>query len=461
MSLPPGRDRQLKVQLYTPHAGQMVLHSCKKRFRIMSCGRRFGKTLAGTNEISKFALEHAHSLCWWVAPTYRQTEIAFDLLAEALRPVCAKEPNRSKLRIDLINGSIVECRSAERYENMRGDGPDFVVIDEASKVPRAAWFEVIRPALADKQGQAIIISTPWGRDWFWELYMLGQNEDDPEYWSKSFPTSANPFIPEGEIENARRTLPKRVFEQEFEAIFHDDAATVFRGISECAVGSFKEPDPMHSYVIGWDIAKYTDYSVLTCMDMQTQEVVAWDRFNGIEYKAQIPRVKEMADLYNNAHVLMDSTGVGDPVLEEARDYGIDIEGYYLTNASKAAIIDRLVVAIEKQQVLFPPIEVLLNELKAFSYELTKSRNIVYSAPEGTHDDTVISFALAVYGARMGGPIPMAVTRSQAVPDPTKPQAIETNDPFIQARQQQMGLTLNKLRSVAQEALKELSGWGIG
>lgn len=441
----PYEDRKLKIQLYTPHAGQMVLHNCEKRFRIMACGRRFGKTLAGTNELSKFALEHPHTLCWWVAPTYRQTEIAFDLMQEALRPVCAKDPNRSKLRIELQNGSIIECRSAERYENMRGDGPDFVVIDEASKVPRAAWFEVIRPALSDKLGKAIIISTPWGRDWFWELFMLGQNPDDPEYWSRSFPTSANPFIPQSEIDEARRTLPLHIFEQEFEAIFHDDAATVFRGIADCSGGDFKEPDPMHGYVIGWDIAKHSDYSVITCMDVQTQEVVAWDRFTGLAYKQQIPIVNELSMRYNSAHIIMDATGVGDAVLEEAITQGLDIEGYYLTNASKAVLVERLALAIEKKQVTFPFIEVLINELKAFTYEITKSRNIVYNAPEGMHDDTVISLALAVYGARLGGPIPMLVSKRVEIPDPTKPDMIETDNAVIQKRQEVMAATLNNLR----------------
>ena len=207
--------KKLEIQLYTPHAGQMLLHNSTARFKVMACGRRFGKTLAASNELSKNALEHSSTLNWWVAPTYRQTEIAFEIMAEALAPVLAKPANRSKMRLDLINRSIIECRSAERYENMRGDGPSFVVFDEASKCPKAAWTEVVRPALADKQGKAIFISTPWGRDWFYELFMRGQDDAYPEWWSKSFPTTANPFVPESEIEEARRTLPSWVVEQEF------------------------------------------------------------------------------------------------------------------------------------------------------------------------------------------------------------------------------------------------------
>src|ERR1051326_8253357 len=303
--------KPLEVQLYTPHQGQILLHESTARFRVMACGRRFGKTLAASNELSKNALENPSTLNWWVAPTYRQTEIAFEIMAEALKPVLAKPANRSKMRLDIINNSVIECRSAERYENMRGDGPSFVVFDEASKCPKAAWTEVVRPALADKQGKAIFISTPWGRDWFWELFNRGQDPDFPEWWSHSFPTTSNPFVPASEVEEARLTLPYHVYAQEFLAEFLDDAATVFRGINECAIGQFKEPQLGHAYVLGWDPAKYQDYSVFTVVDCNTREVVAFERFNGIEYHRQIDEhLVPLVRKYNEAHVIMDITGVG-------------------------------------------------------------------------------------------------------------------------------------------------------
>ena len=424
----------------------MVLHRCKKRFRVMACGRRFGKTLAATNEESKNAMEVPHSLNWWVAPTYRQAEIAFQLMADALQPVLKTKPNHSRLRMELINDSIVECRSAERYENMRGDGPNFVVIDEASKVPRAAWYEVIRPALTDTKGGAIIISTPWGRDWFWECYMLGQSADHPDWWSHSFPTLANPFIDPKEVEEMELTLSRRVFEQEFLAVFHEDAATVFRNVDACAIGEYKEPDPLHSYVIGWDVAKYADFSVLACLDAETHEMVAFDRFNGIEYRAQLPRVAYMAEMYNNAHVVMDATGVGDPVMEEAKAYGLDVEGYVFSTPSKKELIDRLVVAIEKEQIHYPAIPELLNELKAFSYQITPSRNIIYSAPEGMHDDTVMALALACYGARQGLSVPMAFSslKREGVLPP-KITDLKEDESWLLTRQDNMARNLRFLQ----------------
>lgn len=463
------QSKQMEVQLYTPHDGQMVLHNSQARFRVMACGRRFGKTLAATNELSKNALECPSTLNWWVAPTYRQTEIAFEIMAEALKPVLTKPANRSRMRLDLVNNSVIECRSAERYENMRGDGPSFVVFDEASKIPKAAWTEVVRPALADKQGKAIFISTPWGRDWFWELYMRGQDKEFPDWWSKSFPTTANPFVPVAEVEEARKTLPWHVFAQEFLAEFLDDAATVFRGVDRCAIGSFKEPQIGHHYIIGWDAAKYQDYSVFTVMDCNTQEVVSFDRFNGIEYNLQIDEhLVPLVRKYNDAHVIMDVTGVGDPLMEEVRKREIGVEGFYFTNTSKKELIDRTVVAIEHGYISYPPIPELLNELKAFSYEITRSKNIVYSAPEGEHDDCVISLCLAVHGAKIGAPIAFSTSTARDVEKAVleaalTPQVHKVDDAFIMHRQQLMAKSLAMLGQSAPMHGVEIekdSGWGI-
>lgn len=464
-------QQAIKVQLYTPHSGQMALHDCMARFRVMACGRRFGKTLAATNELAKKSLQKASSLNWWIAPTYRQTEIAFELLVNALQPVLKKEANRSKMRLDLINGSVIECRSAERYENMRGDGPSFAVFDEASKCPRAAWYEVVRPALMDNEGGAIFISTPWGHDWFWELFMRGQDtERYPDWWSQSFPTSSNPFIPAADIEEARLTTPQAIFEQEYLAVFNDDASSVFRSVDHnVREGWFKEPVLGHFYAVGWDVAKYQDYSVFTVIDCNARDVVYWKRFNGMGYPAQIdnhlvPIIKK----YNDAHVVMDITGVGDSVLDAVRERDLDVEGFYFTNSSKKQLIDAAVIAIEQGNLTYPKIQIMIDELKAYSYDYTASHNVVYSAPEGQHDDAVISLALAIHGAKLGGHIPllsslrseMRVHEEQIV----IPKEQRVDDAVLAERQRLMAKSLrfvgSSMRYQTVSTIDHGSEWGV-
>lgn len=437
----------MTVQLYAPHAGQWRVHQAleKHRFVTAVCGRRFGKTLCGDNELIKHACHTPYSVNWWVAPSYRQAETPFEQAARACYHLLARKPNETKLKLTLKNGATAEYRSADNYENLRGDGPNFIVIDEARKIRRAAWEDVLRPAIADHQSQVLFITTPQGHDWVYGLYAKGQDVLEPQYASLQLPTAANPFIPREEIEHARRTLPDRTFRQEFLAEFIDDAG-VFRNVSACIGGVLAPPVLDHTYVLGWDIAKYQDFSVMTVIDVQLRRVVAWKRLNLIEYPIQLAHVIAISRLYNDAAVIMDSTGVGDPLFDFLRAAGITVEGYYLTNASKNKLIDELVVAIEHVHVQFPDIPELVSELNIFSYKITEARNIVYSAPDGEHDDCVFSLALAVHGIGSNLDIAIVGRATRASTQQDLPRAWETKDEAVERRQVQAAHVLQQLRT---------------
>lgn len=435
----------MTVELYAPHRGQMRIHKALETHRFVTavCGRRFGKTLCGDNELIKHACAVPYSVNWWVAPSYRQAETPFEQAARACYHLLARKPNETKLKLTLKNGAIAEFRSADNYENLRGDGPNFIVVDEARKIRRQAWEDVLRPAIADHESQVLFITTPQGHDWVYGLYANGQDPLQGEYASLQLPTSANPFIPRREIEHARRTLPDRTFRQEFLAEFIDDAG-VFRNVNACIGGVLAPPVLDHTYVLGWDIAKYQDFSVMTVIDVNLRRVVAWKRLNLIEYPLQIAHVATLAHLYNDAAVIMDSTGVGDPIFDMLRQLGMTVEGYYLTNASKNKLIDELVVAIEHVHVQFPNIPELVNELNIFSYKITEARNIVYSAPDGMHDDCVFSLALAVHG--IGSNLDIAIAGRSRRADEEAPRAWETKDEVIERRQAQAAHVLQQLRT---------------
>lgn len=394
---------RINVKLYKPHDGQKLFHQSpnideRTRFRIVVCGRRFGKTLACANEIVQFALEKNNSVCWWVAPTYQQSMIAYRMVENAIIKTGLIVDNlKSEKRILLKNKSSINFKSADNFDALRGEGVDFLIIDEAAMIDREAWEQAIRPTLSDKNGKALIVSTPKGRNWFYELFMRGQDELYPDYKSFNLPTSANPFIPESEIEEVRKSLPIDVFRQEYEAQFLDDSAGVFRNVKNCIRGQFEEFNQNKQYFIGWDIAKTQDFSVVVVMD-NNSHVVAFDRFNQIDYTLQIQRVCNLANRYR-AKVLMDSTGAGDPVLEQLKSRGIMVEGYHLSNQSKQQLIEHLAVGIEQSLLSYPPIDVLINELMIYQYEMTRAGNIRYNAPNGFHDDCVIALGLAYWQSK--------------------------------------------------------------
>jgi len=379
---------------YDPHPAQLQLHNSKARFRVCSTGRRWGKTLACSYEIVKNALEKPGSLNWWVAPVYNQSIIAYRLLSNAAQGVISQDL-RSLRRLELKTGSAIEFKSADNYNALRGVCIDMLVIDEAALVNREALESALRPTLSDTKGKAVFISTPKGRNFFFELFARGQDSGYPEWESFTFPTSANPYIDPLEIEEAKKTLPDNVFRQEYLAEFLEDSAGVFRNIKNCIQGDFEEPQVNHSYVIGWDVAKHEDFSVMVVLDTVINHVVAFDRFNQVDYTLQIERLKSLAKKYN-ATVLMDSTGVGDPILEQVIKNGINAEGFQFTNTSKQQLIEHLSVQLEQQNITFPYIPELVYELELFQYEMTRAGNVRYSAPQGYHDDCVIALALACW-----------------------------------------------------------------
>ena len=386
-----------KIKLYTPHSGQLPLHQSKARFRIATCGRRWGKTLACVNELAKFAWENPGTISWWVAPTYRQSRIAFRIMTSQFKDAI-KRATKNPMEIYWLSGGITQFNSTDQADNLRGEGVSFMIIDEAAMVSEEAWTEALRPTLSDKNGRAIIVSTPKGMNWFHKLWLRGQDPAYQDYESWQFPTSSNPYIPDSEIEEVKNTLPYDVFRQEYLAEFLEDGAGVFRGIRNCIKGELEEPKPGHEYVLGWDVAKHQDFSVMVVMDTNRRHVVAFDRFNQVDYGLQIRRLETLAKKYK-ARVIMDSTGVGDPLLEQVKNRGLIVEGYHFTNTSKQQLIENLAVMIEKQEISFPNIQELINELMIYQYEITRAGNVRYNAPEGYHDDCVISLALVAFQAR--------------------------------------------------------------
>ena len=396
----------LEVTLYEPHRGQLRIHNSPARFRVVACGRRWGKTLCATNELARFALEHPHSECAWVAPWFRQSKVVYRLMRSALHQVITRKSD-AELRLEFINGSVIQFFSAENPDAMRGNGFHFVVIDEAGDAlaDENVWFDAIRPTLSDKNGHALIIGTPKGRNLFFRMFAWGEDPEYDDWESFTAPTSSNPYIPASEIASAQKELPEDSFEQEYLARFLEFGAGVSKGLDACIHGELDpnyERDPKHTYCLGWDPAKFQDYSVLTLIDCHTRRVVGFWRDNQTDYTVQVKLVVSIAIRFG-AHVLMDVTGVGAPVYEQleakARELGgFTCEEFLFTNATKKALVEGLQVGIQNQDIEIPNIPVLINELRIFEYVLTKTGLLSYSAPAGAHDDCTISLALAYLAA---------------------------------------------------------------
>lgn len=347
---------------------------------------------------------------WIVSPEYALSEKIFRVCYWALsryapQLIVKAQYSSSGMEIHTTLGSHLFAKTAENPTSLIGEGLNFLICDEAARIKDQVWDSALRPALADKRGWGVFISTPKGTNWFKSLHTRGSDPLQPLYKSFNFPSGTNPYLDKEEIAQARLTTPERIFRQEWLAEFIDDVGGVFRRVTEAIRGNL-EVESAGDVVIGIDLAKHEDFTVVIVVDRRTKNVIFFDRFNQLDWSYQMNRIINIVTKFNRAHVIIDSTGVGDSVYDLLRvalgQYStVRLSPFLITGANKKELIDNLAIAIENKEVGYPLIPELVSELQIYSYTMSPSRNITYGAPAGYHDDCVIALALAYTGIKRG------------------------------------------------------------
>jgi hypothetical protein len=219
------------------HKAQREVYGDKHRFRCVVAGRRWGKT-----QLSKITIctraSRPKQIIWYVAPTYGMARgIMWDALKDAIPRAWVDSYNQTRMEIRLHNQTRIELKGADNPDSLRGMGLNLLIIDEAQDIDRDTFFKILRPTLADTQGEAIIIGTPKAFNWLYEVYTLGQRGATylntkgklvKNVWkSWQFPTITSPFIPRSEIAQARHDMDEKSFKQEFEASFETMSGRVY------------------------------------------------------------------------------------------------------------------------------------------------------------------------------------------------------------------------------------------
>jgi hypothetical protein len=193
-----------------------VFHS-PARFRILAAGRRFGKTRLALAEILHASQIGGRNI-WYIGPSYRQAKrIVWKRLKTATRLYWAKRPSETELRIETLSGSTITVCGADNPESLRGDGLDFVVLDECASLRPEVWLEIVRPALTDRQGRALLIGTPKGRNHFHERFEYAQTA--PDWAAFQFTTAQGGNVDPSELTAASHEFDPDTFRQELEAEF--------------------------------------------------------------------------------------------------------------------------------------------------------------------------------------------------------------------------------------------------
>ena len=227
----------------------------KTRFKVIAAGRRCGKSrLAATTLLLEGLNCPAGSAVLYVAPTNGQArQIIWNVLLDLGRDVIAGSHVNNQ-DITLVNGAVIYVRGADRPDTLRGVSLTYAVLDEVADIKPEAWEQVIRASLSDKKGRAMFIGTPKGRNWFFDLYKLGQNNEDEDWKSWHFTTKDNPLIDPKEIESAKKTLSSFAFKQEYMASFDNAGSDIFK---EEWIKYGEEPE-YGSYFVAVDLAGFEE-----------------------------------------------------------------------------------------------------------------------------------------------------------------------------------------------------------
>lgn len=343
-----------------------------------------------------------HGKVAWIAPTYKNSRPLWRWAVTVTAPaVKANQMSISKTErtIETAGGGLLALYSGDNnnIDAIRGEAFHCVVLDEAARLSEGAWTDAIMPTLADYDGDAILISTPKGKNWFWLEWLKGQ-EMSNEYASWHAPSSDNP-IPSirRAFEKVRDRISENTYRQEWLAEFIE-GGTVFRRITEAITAQRQErAQPGHSYVFGVDWGKHNDWTVISVLDIRDKALVYVDRFNQIDYTVQASRLRALCERFQPVTIIAESNSMGEPLIDQLRREGLPVTPFQTTNATKTAAIDGLALALERSEISIINDRVVVSELQAYEVERMPSGLLRYSAPEGMHDDCVMSLAIGWTG----------------------------------------------------------------
>lgn len=367
---------------------------CEARYTVIEATTKAGKTAGCLVWILTKAWnegkENRHY--WWVAPIVAQAKIAFRRLKRMLNQFdpskVSWDANETELRIDLKNGSFIWFKGSDNPDTLFGEDVYAAVIDEASRCKEDGWYAV-RSTLTATRGPVKIIGNVRGRkNWAYTMARKAEaGEPNMAYFKlTAYDAVEGGIVDAAEIEDARRQLPDRVFKELYLAEPSDDGGNPFglKAIELASVDHLSTADPV---AYGIDLAKSVDWVVVCGLDADGAccRLERWQADWG-------QTRRRIIDIVDEVPALVDSTGNGDPIVEDLIRERRNIVGFKFTSTSKQQIMEGLAAAIHRRETTFPK-GWLVNELEAFEFVYTQG-GVKYSAPEGLHDDGVCALALA-------------------------------------------------------------------
>lgn len=368
---------------------QKKILESKARYTITEASTKAGKTFSHL----WWLFEKAHTPpkigtnYWWVAPVYSQAQIAFNRMKRVVEPSGLYKINESKLYIETPAGSYIHFKSAEKPDNLYGEDVYAAVFDEFTRAREAAWIALRTTLTATKAPCKFIGNVKGKGNWGYKLGLKARaGEPGYEYFKITAYDAVNAGILDAaEIEQAKRDLPEHAFKELYLAEALDDMANPFglRFLEKCLKPISKKP----AVAFGVDLAKSVDWTVVIGLDDEGN-VSLFERWQSDWGQTR----RRVIQLVGNAPAYIDSTGVGDPIVEDIQKECYQVQGYHFSQGSKQQIMEGLVVAVQNEKVSILD-GIMREEMESFEYEYSRT-GVKYRAPEGMHDDVVCALALS-------------------------------------------------------------------
>jgi len=308
-----------KITLPRPHEKQREFIASSAKRKIIVAGRRGGKTTGASMLAAIGAMDGRRVL--EAAPVSDQTNAFWDSVKSYfVEPIARKivEKNETDRLLEFPNGGRIRCKTAHNADTLRGDFADLLILDEYSYMKPDAWELVGMPMLADNNGDAVFIFTPNLRNHAFQMYNMALTDETKRWKAWHFTSLDNPYLSAEALEDLRADMTEQAYRQEILAEFLEGEGAVIRNINNCIHAPITTPEEHkgHYIVAGLDLAKQHDYTAISagCADCHVE--IARDRYNKVDYQYQIMRISLFCNTWYVNTLLVDSTGVGDPIFEQ-------------------------------------------------------------------------------------------------------------------------------------------------
>lgn len=385
----------MNITLFTPYKKQKAFLSkyadTEDLFGVVSAPRGSGKTLLGINLMLYWLLQKNNRKGGWISPVYSQAKSVMDQITKSAGDTIDTS-NRMEGTINFINGSTLKFLSSDSPDNIRGFRFTHLIIDEAAFIKEVALGTAILPTLNPSGQKCLMISTPKGRNHFFNWY------NKPEAVSMKFPLTECPYINKDLVEEARKSLPPDIYAQEFEAKFVDSGNDVFVGIDKVSTVNLFDLRVKHQVYVGIDTGLTSDMSVMTLID--TTGRTRWiEAVNNKQIQDISEQFMSIMGNFNIVGGYIECNGIGKAMADLIRPHYPKVREFFMTNDRKQDVVRKLIRDIETVTIELPTAELcpeLHSEFSTYTYKLSPSGKLTFAHSPGTHDDYIDSLMLSNY-----------------------------------------------------------------